>query len=375
MHAESVFETREIQALMPRSTKETATKPAPPDASPEDARWLAVQTRDSQQDGRFVYAVKTTGVFCRPGCASRQPRRENVSFFDTTEAARAAGFRACQRCQPTRAQALSASAELLREACAALSAEETLSVRDLAARLGLSESYLHRSFQRELGVTPQQYRRRVQAEKARAALPGASSVTASIFEAGYSSGSRFYDNLGKELGMRALSAARGAPGERIEYTCAPCSLGCVLLAWTGRGVCAVLFGENPEALANELKQRFPRATLCGVTRADWLGELVRAVEHAAPASLPLDLRGTAFQARVWQALRHIPRGETRTYSQLAASIGAPNAARAVAAACAANPIACLIPCHRVVRSDGDISGYRWGVARKKALLQREAEAQ
>ncbi|MDH3201335.1 MAG: bifunctional DNA-binding transcriptional regulator/O6-methylguanine-DNA methyltransferase Ada [Myxococcales bacterium] len=335
-------------------------------------RWQAVTGRSALADGRFFYGVQTTRVFCRPSCASRLPRRENVEFFETTEAARSAGYRACKRCRPESSAPKDVRVEALVEACRLLCLEESMQTRDVAAAVGLSASYFQRSFKRHLGVTPQQYRRRVLAERGRDALGQTGSVTESIYKAGYASSSRFYEGVGQELGMKPSVAKAGAPGEVIHYALAECSLGHVVIAWTHRGVCLVGLADSPGELAGQLEQRFPKASLDEAEQVEWTGAVVRAVEIATPIDIPIDIRGTAFQERVWQALRDIPAGETRTYSEIAKTLGTPSAARAVAGACGANSLAVLVPCHRVVRADGGLAGYRWGADRKRELLRREA---
>ncbi len=264
------------------------------------------------------------------------------------------------------------SADAVIEACRLLSEGQPIATRDIARAVGLSDSYFQRCFKKHLGITPQQYRRRILAERGRDVLGAASSVTESIYEAGYSTSSRFYEGVGRELGMTPSAARRGASGERIEYAVAHCSLGRILIAWTRRGVCEVAFGDSERAILNRLKAHFPKATLERAERSDWARAVIDSVEIAAPADIPLDICGTAFQERVWRELRKIPVGETRSYSELAEAIGEPRAARAVARACASNKLAVVIPCHRVVRKDGGISGYRWGADRKRELLRREA---
>ncbi len=349
-------------------------EPAIDDVTEKDAeRWRVVEGRSTLADGRFFYGVRTTGVFCRPSCASRLPRRENVEFFETTEAARTAGYRACKRCRPESSMPKDGTVKALVEACRLLSLAEPMQTRKVAGTVGLSASYFQRSFKRHLGVTPQQYRRRVLAERGRDALGQTRSVTESIYEAGYASSSRFYEGVGQELGMKPSVARAGAPGEIIRYALAECSLGHLLIAWTYRGVCLVALADSSEELALQRKQRFPRASFEEAEQAEWTGAVVRAVEMTTQVDIPIDIRGTAFQERVWRALRDIPAGETRTYSEIANGLGMPSAARAVAGACAANSLAVLVPCHRVVRQDGDLTGYRWGVDRKRELLRREAK--
>jgi AraC family transcriptional regulator of adaptative response/methylated-DNA-[protein]-cysteine methyltransferase len=344
-----------------------------PTGSEDAERWQLVQARARPPDRPFVYAVRTTGVVCRPGCASRLPRRENVEFFATVDAARAAGYRPCRRCRPDAAEPADVSRALV-EACRLLAAEEAVQTRQVAAALGWSTGHLQRFFKAHLGVTPQQYRRRVLAERARTGLAEADSVTESVYRAGYSSSSRFYAGVGRELGMRPATAHAGAAGELIHYSVAPCSLGQMLIAWTDRGVCQVDFADSVEALLDRLARRLPGARLERETPGEWATAIVRAVERPEPVELPLDIRGTAFQERVWRMLTTIPQGQTRSYAEVARAIGQPSAARAVAAACAANPLAVVVPCHRVVRADGDSAGYRWGVERKREILRREAAA-
>lgn len=259
-------------------------------------------------------------------------------------------------------------------ACRLLSSDEPMETRQVARAVGLSDSYFQRCFKKQLGVTPQQYRRRVLAERGRDAIGRTGSVTESIYEAGYSSSSRFYDGVGRELGMKPSVARAGGLGEEIEHVIAPCSLGHILVAWTARGVCEVAFADDPEELLPRLAKHFPRATLRASEQSEWARAVIESVEMATPANIPLDVRGTAFQERVWSALRAIPAGETRTYSEIAEAMGDPKSARAVARACASNKLAVVVPCHRVVRKDGDLSGYRWGVERKRELLRRESEA-
>jgi AraC family transcriptional regulator of adaptative response/methylated-DNA-[protein]-cysteine methyltransferase len=262
--------------------------------------------------------------------------------------------------------------EALVEACRLLSSEALVHTRDVACAVGLSSSYFQRCFKKHLGVTPQQYRRRILAERGREALGAADSVTQSVYEAGYSSSSRFYEGLGQELGMKPSVARAGGPGEVILYALAQCSLGHLVIAWTRRGVCEVGFADSPGELVPQLKRHFPKAKLDASDPAEWVEAVIGAVEMTSSVDIPLDIRGTAFQERVWRELRAIPAGETRTYSQIASALGQPSAVRAVARACATNSLAVLVPCHRAVRKDGSLAGYRWGVERKRELLLREA---
>lgn len=341
----------------------------------DDRRWRAVETRDHAAAGAFLYGVVTTGIFCRPGCSSRRPRRENVRFFDDMAAAVAAGFRACRRCRPA-GDNPDADTELLRHACALIDqAEESPARAALAGALGVSETRLARLFVTRLGVTVAGYWRSRRAERLRAGLARGESVTNALHDAGYGSSSRLYA-AGSEtlLGMPPARYRAGAPGERIEWAIAPCSLGAVLVASTARGVCAIELGDDERELRACLARRFRHAELAPAPahERDALAAVVALVEHpSTPATLPLDILGTAFQRRVWNALREIPPGQRLGYGELAARLGLPRGARAVAAAVSANPLAVAVPCHRVVGADGSLRGYRWGIERKRALLARE----
>lgn len=344
----------------------------------EASRWTSVLARDRAADGAFVYAVTTTGVYCRPVCPSRRPRPENARFFDTGEAARAAGFRPCRRCDPDRAAALDIAAQAVAAAASmiaeAVSAEDPLPPLDrLAARAGYAPHHFHRLFKRETGLTPRAFAAALRARAAADGLGSGASVTEALHAAGFSA-SRFYATAGARLGMAPGVRRDGGPGETIRHATAQTSLGLILVAATERGVCAIQFGESPEELAAWLRRRFPNATLAGEDPAfaALVAQVVDLVERPGQGqALPLDLRGTAFQERVWRALRAIPPGETASYAEIAAAIGQPTAARGVATACAANAVAVAVPCHRVLRTDGSLSGYRWGVERKAALLARE----
>ncbi len=345
-------------------------------ATVADPRWAAVVARDASTNGRFVYSVRTTGVYCRPSCAARRPRPENVAFHPTGAEAVAAGFRPCKRCKPDQAplavQHAAVAAKLCREIEAA---EQTPTLDELAARAGMSSYHLHRVFKAVTGLTPRAYAAAHRAKRVRAELDSAPSVTDAIYGAGYNSSGRFYAESDRVLGMTATRYRAGGAGSDIRFAVGVCSLGSILVAASERGVCAIMLGDDPDALLRELQDRFPRANLVG-GEAEFerlVARIVGLVEHPRLGlDLPLDVRGTAFQQRVWQALRAIPAGKTATYSEIAKRIGAPTAVRAVAQACAANALAVAIPCHRVVRSDGSLSGYRWGVERKRALIEREA---
>jgi AraC family transcriptional regulator of adaptative response/methylated-DNA-[protein]-cysteine methyltransferase len=349
-----------------------------PLALARDGCWAAVVARDPAADGRFVYAVRTTGVYCRPGCGARTPRRENVSFHATPAAAREAGFRPCLRCRPDDPPRSVHHAEAVARACRFIeAAEEPPALAALAEVAGLSPFHFHRVFRGLTGVTPKAYAEAVRAERLAAALPGAGSVTEAAYAAGYGTAGRFYAAAGPRLGMTPGAVRRGGAGAAIRFSVAACAFGVVLVAATERGLCAILLGDDPDALARDLRARFPRADIAGAEAgfAARVAEVVAFVE--APRlglALPLDIGGTAFQQRVWAALRAIPPGRTATYGEIAKGIGQPAAVRAVALACAANAHAVAIPCHRVVRADGSLSGYRWGVARKAELLAREKPA-
>lgn len=346
----------------------------------EDQRWQAVQQRDARADAHFVYAVRTTGVYCRPSAAARLPRRENVCFFDSAQQAEAAGFRASRRPRGDQTQAAAAHAEIAAAACRAIDAGETApTLQALAAQAGLSPFHFHRVFKAETGLTPKAYASAARARRLRAQLDAPeASVTDAIYGAGFQSSSRFYETAGQRLGMAARDYRAGGSGAAIRFAIGQCSLGAILVAQSQRGLCAILLGDDPELLLRDLQDRFPQAELIGADAGfeQLVAQVVGFIE--APSlglQLPLDVRGTAFQERVWQALREIPPGSTVSYAELAARIGAPKAVRAVGSACGANPLAVAIPCHRVLRSDSDLSGYRWGVERKRALLLREAEGQ
>ncbi|MEN3113365.1 bifunctional DNA-binding transcriptional regulator/O6-methylguanine-DNA methyltransferase Ada [Uliginosibacterium paludis] len=346
--------------------------------SSEEARWAAVCQRDAQAAGSFVYAVRSTGVFCRPGCPSRRPRRENTCFFDSPEAALAAGFRACLRCRPAASLCVDPHVALVEAACRSMAAADApLLLAVLAERAGLSPHHFLRVFKKHTGLTPHAWAAGLRAGRLREALGEGMAVSEAIYHAGYNASSRFYEEADRVLGMTPGAFRAGGAKTRIRFGLGECALGAILVAASERGLCAIALGDAPEPLLRELESRFPKAELVGGDPGfeDWMAQVIGFVE--APGTglhLPLDLRGTAFQLRVWQALSDIPPGSRLSYSELAARIGAPAAVRAVAGACAANTLAVAIPCHRVVRSDGGLSGYRWGVARKRALLDREAES-
>ena len=344
----------------------------------DEQRWTAVQQREKAADGSFFYCVKTTGVYCRPSCASRPARRENVAFYATCEEAERAGFRPCKRCRPNEKSLTEQQAELVAKACRLIEESDgTPRLEELAAAAGMSRFYFHRVFKAATGVTPRAYAAAHRAQRVREELGRSRTVTEAIYGAGFNSGSRFYEASPEILGMTPTDFREGGRLATIRFAVGECSLGSILVAATGRGVCAILLGDDPEVLVHDLQDRFPQAELVGGDRKfeELVARVVSFVEAPSRGlDLPLDVRGTAFQQRVWQALRTVPAGQTVSYAQIASSIGAPKAVRAVAQACGANPLAVAIPCHRVVRHDGAISGYRWGVERKRALLDREAQA-
>ncbi len=347
----------------------------------EDEMWAAVAGRAPLAGHTFFVAVRTTGIYCRPGCPARTPMRRNVQFFASVEAAEAGGFRACKRCGPRDPSRADVDADLVGRACRFIecAAEETEIVptaASLAAALRVPGGRLRDAFTRSAGMTLRQYIESTRIRRLKTALGDGRSATTAVYEAGYSSPSRVYEHAGRWLGMTPATYARGGRGARIAYTVADSSLGRVLIAATQRGVCRVAFGASDGQLGEALHSEFPHAE---VRRDDaalgaWAGELLRRIDGAAPASeLPLDIRATAFQWRVWEALRRIPRGRTSSYSGIAEAIGAPAAVRAVARACATNPVAIAIPCHRVNGKDGSLTGYAYGIERKRALQERERE--
>ena len=343
----------------------------------DTARWAAVVAHNRDADGLFVYAVHSTGVYCRPSCPSRRPRRERVSFFETTADARRAGFRACRRCHPDATAAVDPWVDKIRRACVYLTnVDGHPSLARLAARLGGSPYHLQRNFKRLVGVSPREYAEAVRLRKVKRRLRAGEDVTGAMFEAGYGSSSRFYERAAPKLGMSPTTYRRGGAGMSIQYAIVDSPLGRLLVASTSRGVCAVAMGSSDAELARALAREYPAATIAIDTGAlsKWTTAILAHLAGREPRlDLPLDVRATAFQWQVWQALAAIPYGETRTYRDLAAAIGRPRAVRAVARACAANPAALAIPCHRVVSADGSTGGYRWGAARKKALLRREQQ--
>lgn len=347
---------------------------APPKS--DDRRWAAVQARDPGADDQFVYAVTTTGVYGRPSSATRLPKRENVVFFDTPAAAEAAGYRASRRAVADRSAAAAQRAALVAEACRWIDRAGTApALEDLAAQARMSPFHFHRVFKAETGLTPKAYADAARARRLRDQLGEAGTVTEALYGAGFNSNSRFYETSEQRLGMRPRDYRDGGLNAQIRFAVGQCSLGAILVAQSQRGLCAILLGDDPEALVRDLQDRFPKAQLIGGDAGfeQRVAQVVGFVEAPAVGlNLPLDVRGTAFQERVWRALQDIPPGTTASYTEIAQRIGAPNAVRAVAQACGANPLAVAIPCHRVVRRDGALCGYRWGIERKRELLQRES---
>ena len=344
----------------------------------DDDRYAAVSRRDGAFDGRFLYGVKTTGVYCRPSCAARLALRKNVSFHLSCDAAESAGFRPCKRCRPNEASQQERHAKIVCQACRLIDqAEEFPSLEDIARQVVVSPFHFHRIFKQVTGVTPKGYASARRAARLRDGLDSSETVTNAIYDAGFNAPSRFYESATKRLGMTPGAYRKGGADIAILFAVAQCSLGAILVAATDKGVCAISFGDEPDALVRALQDRFPKAELMGGD-AEFETLVARVVGFVeAPGQgldLPLDIRGTAFQQRVWQALRAIPAGTTASYARIAAEIGAPAAVRAVAQACATNTLAVAIPCHRVVRSDGALSGYCWGIERKRALLDREGRA-
>lgn len=331
--------------------------------------------RDASVDGTFFYAVTTTGVFCRPSCPARRPKRDNVRFYATAAAAEAAGYRPCKRCRPQQAGPNQEHAARIARACRILEiADPSPSLAALAAEIGLSPYHFHRVFTAATGVTPKAYATAHRRRRTQCALKSSRSITEAIYDAGFNSSSRFYEAAAKDLGMTPTQFKNGGAKATLRFAIGSCTLGAVLVAASDKGVAAILLGDDDGALHEELRARFPQATLVPAdpSFAELLAQVIAAVETPSGAPrLPLDVRGTAFQQKVWAALTEIPAGSTQSYAELARRIGQPTATRAVAAACAANPLAVVIPCHRVVRSDGSLSGYRWGTARKRALQKRE----
>jgi len=343
----------------------------------DDPRWAAVVARDPRADGQFVYAVKTTGIYCRPSSLARLPKPQNVEFFDTAEEAEAAGYRPSKRASKDQSDVAAQHAATVAAACRQIESAETLpALNELAEAAGLSAFHFHRVFKAATGLTPKGYAAAHRSRRVRQRLADGDSVTDALYDAGFNSNSRFYESADQLLGMKPGDFRAAGQNNDIRFAVGQCSLGAILVAQSDRGICAILLGDDPHQLVCDLQDQFRRANLIGADTEfeQLIAHVVGFIE--APAiglDLPLDVRGTAFQERVWQALREIPVGSTASYADIAQRIGSPKAVRAVAQACGANSLAVAIPCHRVVRSDGNLSGYRWGVERKRELLSRETQ--
>ncbi|MGE5270676.1 MAG: bifunctional DNA-binding transcriptional regulator/O6-methylguanine-DNA methyltransferase Ada [Thiohalocapsa sp.] len=343
-----------------------------------DQCWEAVRTRDAAADGSFFYSVRTTGVYCRPSCASRLPRRENAAFYETTAEAAAAGFRPCKRCRPDEGSPAERHIAAIDRACALIRSRDSLpNLAELAAAAGISRYHFHRVFKQITGSTPREWGKAYRLGRFAERLDAGDKVAAATYAAGFGASSRAYEDAGNGLGMTPAARRHGGRGETIRFTTVRTPLGWALVAATRRGICMTALGDEQSALEADLRRRFPAALIWPADAAliAWAEQIVGFVTRPeTQPDLPLDIRGTAFQAMVWRALQKIPPGRTTTYAEIAATLGRPTAVRAVARAIASNNVALLVPCHRVIRSDGDISGYRWGVARKRALLAREHKA-
>ncbi|PKA73168.1 MULTISPECIES: bifunctional DNA-binding transcriptional regulator/O6-methylguanine-DNA methyltransferase Ada [Pseudomonas] len=343
----------------------------------DDPRWAAVLARDPRADGQFVYAVKTTGIYCRPSSLARLPKPQNVEFFDTAEQAEAAGYRPSKRASKDQSEVSVQHAATVATACRQIESAEALpALNELAETAGLSPFHFHRVFKAVTGLTPKGYASAHRSRRVRERLANGGSVTEALYDAGFNSNSRFYEAADQLLGMKPGDYRAAGQNNDIRFAVGQCSLGAILVAQSDRGVCAILLGDDPHQLVCDLQDQFRKANLIGADTGfeQLIAKVVGFIE--APAlglDLPLDVRGTAFQERVWQALREIPVGSTASYAEIAQRIGAPTSMRAVAQACGANRLAVAIPCHRVVRSDGNLSGYRWGVERKRQLLERETQ--
>ncbi|MGA7527572.1 MAG: bifunctional DNA-binding transcriptional regulator/O6-methylguanine-DNA methyltransferase Ada [Pseudolabrys sp.] len=342
----------------------------------DDPRWAHVVARDRSADGRFWYSVATTGIYCRPSCPSRTANPKNVQLHDTLKNAKATGFRPCKRCNPDGLSVDAENAALVAKACRLIEkSEEELTLNDLASTVECSPSHFHRMFKATTGLTPKDYADAHRATRIREGLMTSNSVTEAIYDAGFNSSGRFYEKCTDILGMTPTQYRSGGANEEIRFAVGECSLGALLVASSKKGIAAILLGGDPDRLVQELQDRFPKANLIGADREyeALVARVVGFIEDPEQGlDLPLDIRGTAFQQRVWRALKDIPVGRTISYAELAGRIGSPKAVRAVAGACAANNIAVAIPCHRVVRYDGSLSGYAWGVDRKRALIAKEA---
>jgi len=346
----------------------------------DDQLWQAVMAKDARFDGQFVFAVSSTGVYCRPSCPSRRAHRERVKFFELPAAAEQAGFRACLRCQPQRVRIIDPQIELVQRVCRLLNSNESESLKlpELASQAGVSPFHLQRTFKRVMGISPRQYLAARKIDNFKTHVRKGESVTTSLYESGFNSSSRLYEHAAEELGMTPATYSRGGRGVNISYTTTASPMGRLLVAVTERGVCAVRMADNDAELEKDLRAEFPNAELKRDDSA--LRESVQKIlshleKKESRLDLPLDIKATAFQRQVWEHLRSIPYGETVSYGDVAKALGKPGAVRAVGRACATNPVALVIPCHRVVREDKTLGGYRWGLDRKKKLLEHERRAQ
>ncbi len=344
----------------------------------EEQCWEAVCTHDASQDGQWFYSVKTTGVYCRPGCASRQPLRKNVAFWETKEAAEAAGFRACKRCRPDEGSIADRHIAAVERACALIRSRDAIpTLEELAEAAHISRFHFHRVFKDVTGTTPREWGRAYRLGRFADRLDAGEDIAAATYAAGFGASSRVYEAAPAALGMTPAARQKGGRGETIRYTVVETAVGHAIVAATAKGICMTALGDDRGALEAELRRRFPAALIwpADAQLADWAERIVRFVTNpGTQPDLPLDIRGTAFQARVWRALQQVPPGRTATYTEIAAALGQTRAVRAVAGACAANKLALLVPCHRIVREDGNLAGYRWGIERKRALLARERKA-
>jgi len=380
MSSASIAILQELPRLHKNTTSATSVPAVQaPDRPPldADACWARVVARDASADGRFVFGVASTGIFCRPGCPARRPHRINVRFYHSPLEARRAGFRPCRRCHPEGEPVASRDLDLVRRACALLiDPDGPTTHAALAARLEVGPGRLVQTFRRLTGLTPRQYADALRVERFKRTVRDGGSVTDALYDAGYGSSSRLYERASDLLGMTPATYGRGGQGMRIGFGLADSPLGRLLLGVTERGICAVRLGEDDASLEAGLREEYPRAEIVHerALLAPWLAEVVAGLDGARQIeALAVDIRATAFQRRVWQALRRIPAGETRSYSQIARSIGQPTAVRAVARACATNPVALVVPCHRAIRDDGSLAGYRWGIERKELLIARESD--
>jgi AraC family transcriptional regulator of adaptative response/methylated-DNA-[protein]-cysteine methyltransferase len=341
----------------------------------DETLWEAVVSKDARYDGEFVFAVSSTGIYCRPSCPSRRPRRDRVRFFALPDAAEQAGFRACLRCHPRQANGSDPKIELVRRACELIAqADESLTLTELSAQLGISSFHLQRTFKKITGISPRQYADSCRAEKFKGSIREGQPITSAMYDAGYSSSSRLYERSTAELGMTPATYSRNGRGAVVNYALAKCDLGYLLVAATEKGICAVRLGSSEIELETDLRGEFSAASIArdeGQLRV-WVDQILEHLSGQRPdLKLPLDVQATAFQRQVWEALQAIPYGSTRSYAQVAQAIGRPTAVRAVARACATNPVALVVPCHRVIGSDKRLSGYRWGLERKESLLKQE----